>query len=100
MLCWVLAIDTQLFFFTDFVADVVYNVDVRNLTAYHQYTKGVKIGPLALGVSAISSLAVSLLSGPLMKLFGMRLVLVFSYVFTMLQSGVKIFSHNVITVFA
>ena len=97
-----LAIFTQMFFFTDFVADVVYNGDVtapENSTAYHQYIKGVKIGSLALGVSAISSLAVSLLSGPLMKLFGMRLVLVFSYVFMMLQSGVMIFSHNVITVF-
>ena len=98
----VLAVDTQLFFFTDFVADAVYDGDVtapENSTAYQQYTKGVKIGSLALGVSAIFSLAVSLLSGPLMKLFGMRLVFVSSYVFTMLQSGVMIFSHNIITVF-
>ena len=98
----ILAVDTQLFFFTDFVADAVYDGDVtapENSTAYQQYTKGVKIGSLALGVSAIFSLAVSLLLGPLMKLFGMRLVFVSSYVFTMLQSGVMIFSHNIITVF-
>ena len=97
-----LAVFTQMFFLTDFVAGVIYNGDVmapENSTAYHKYTKGVKVGSLALGVSAIASLVVSLLSGPLMKLFGMRLVLIFPYVFTMVQSGVMIFSHNLITLF-
>ena len=97
-----LAVFTQMFFLTDFVAGVIYNGDVmapENSTAYHKYTKGVKVGSLALGVSAIASLVVSLLSGPLMKLFGMRLVFVFPFVFTMVQSGVMIFSHSVITLF-
>jgi len=97
-----LAIYTQIFFFTDYVAEVVYNGDVtapKNSTAYHDYTKGVKVGSLALGVSAISSLFISLLLGPIMKLFGMRFVFVFCYVFSMLQGGVMIFSHNVIVLF-
>ena len=97
-----LATFTQQFFFTDFVADVIYGGDVtapENSTAYQEYTKGVKVGSLALGVSAISSLAISLLLGPLMKLFGMKLVLVSSYVLSMLQTGVMIFCHNLIALF-
>ena len=98
-----LAVFTQLFFFTDFVADVVYDGDVtapENSTAYQKYSKGVKVGSLALGVSAISSLVVSLFLGPLMKLFGMRFILVLSYVFIGLQSGVMIACHNIIVLFA
>ena len=97
-----LVVYSQLFFFTDFVADVIYNGDVtapENSTAYHKYTKGVKVGSLALGVSAISSLVISLLLGPLMKLFGMRLVFVSCYIISMLQTGVMIFSDNVIVLF-
>ena len=84
------------------MADVVYDGDVtapENSTAYQKFIKGVKVGSLALGVSAISSLAISLLLGPLMKLFGMKLLLVSSYVLSMLQTGVMIFCHNLIALF-
>ena len=97
-----LAIYTQAFFFTDFVGEVIYNGDVtspENSTAYHRYTEGVRIGSLVFGVSAFSSLAISLLLGPAMKLFGVRLVYVSSYVFSMLQSGVMIFNRNVVVLF-
>ena len=97
-----LAIYSQAFFFTDFVGEVIYNGDVtspKNSTAYHRYTEGVRIGSLIYGISAFSSLAVSLLLGPAMKLFGVRLVYVSSYVFSMLQSGVMIFNRNVAVLF-
>ena len=97
-----LAIYTQAFFFTDFVAEVIYNGDVmapENSTAYQKYTKGVRIGSLVLGVSSFTSLIASLLLGPIMRLFGVRLVYVSSYVFSMLQSGVMIFNRNVIVLF-
>ena len=97
-----LAIYTQAFFFTDFVAEVIYDGDItaaENSTAYSKYTEGVRIGSLVLGVSAFSSLAAALLLGPIIKLFGMRLVFVSSYVFSMLQSGVMIFNRNVVVMF-
>ena len=97
-----LAIYTQAFFFTDFVGEVIYNGDVtapENSTAYRKYTEGVRIGSLVFGVSAFSSLATALLLGPAMKLFGVRLVYVSSYVFSMLQSGVMIFNRNVVVLF-
>ena len=97
-----LAIYTQAFFFTDFVGEVIYDGDVtapENSTAYHKYTEGVRIGSLIYGVSAFSSLVTSLLLGPAIKLFGMRLVYVSSYVFSMLQSGVMIISDSVIVLF-
>ena len=97
-----LAIYTQAFFFTDFVGEVIYNGDVtapENSTAYRKYTEGVRIGSLVYGIAAFSSLAISLLLGPAMKLFGVRLVYVSSYVFSMLQSGVMIFNRNVVVLF-
>ena len=97
-----LAIYTQNFFFTDYVAETVYNGDVtapENSTAYENYTEGVRIGSLAFGVSALFSLFASLLLGPLIKLLGMRLTYVSSYVILMLQSGVMIVSRNIIVLF-
>ena len=78
-----IAIVSQSFFFTDFVADVVYNGDVtapEDSQEYNDYTDGVKVGSLALGISAASSLVFSFIAGPVRKLLGMRMVLVFSYV--------------------
>lgn len=91
------AIFTQLYFFTSYVAEVVYNGDVNaaeNSTAYQDYTDGVAFGSLALGISAIVALVVSLLLGPIIKLVGMRFVFVVSYVLLMLQSGVLIIVQN------
>jgi len=91
------ALFTQLYFFTSYVAEVVYNGDVNaleNSTAYQDYTDGITFGSLALGISAVVALVVSLLLGPIIKLVGMRLVFVLSYVLLMLQSGVLIASHN------
>jgi len=88
---------TQINFFTSYVAEVVYNGDVNapeNSTAYQDYTDGITFGSLALGISAIVALVVSLLLGPIMKLVGIRLVFVSSSVLLMLQSGVLIASHN------
>ena len=97
-----LAIYTQAFFFTDFVGEVIYDGDVtapENSTAYQKYTEGVRIGSLIYGVSAFSSLVTSLLLGPAIKLFGIRLVYVSSYVFSMLQSGVMMISDSVVVLF-
>ena len=97
-----LAISTQAFFFTDFLADVAYNGDItapEDSPEYDDYTEGVRVGSLALGISAIMSLFFSFLTGPLMKLFGMRLVLVSSFVLSMLQTGVMIVCHNLIVIF-
>ena len=97
-----LAIFTQMFFFTDFVADVAYNGDItapEDSPEYDDYTEGVRVGSLALGISAISSLLFSFIAGPLMKLFGMKLVLVSSFVLSMLQTGVMIVCHNLIVLF-
>ena len=108
ILCFVMffgcfAFFTQLFFFTDYVGDVVYNGDItapEDSPEYDDYTEGVRVGSLALGISAASSLLFSFMAGPLMKLFGMKLVLVSSLVLSMLQSGVMIVCHNLIVVFA
>jgi len=97
-----LGIYGQSFFFTDYVAETVYNGDITapsNSTAYENYTEGVRIGSLAFGVSALFSLIVSLLLGPIMKVLGIRLTYVTSYVILMLQSGIMIFSRNVIVLF-
>ncbi|XP_065913886.1 membrane-associated transporter protein-like [Dysidea avara] len=67
-----LAIMSQTFFFTDYVAEFIYGGDVNadeNSTEYQNYTKGVRIGSLAYGFSALSSVFVSLLLGPLLRLF-------------------------------
>ena len=91
------AVFTQLFFFTSYVAEVVYNGDVNapeNSTAYQDYTDGVTFGSLTLGISAVVALVVSLLLGPIIKLVGMRFVFVASYVLLMLQSGLLIVIHN------
>ena len=107
ILCFVMffgcfPIFTQLFFFTDFVGGVAYNGDItapEDSPEYDDYTKGVRVGSLALGISAVSSLLFSFMAGPLMKLFGMKLVLVSSFVLSMLQTGVMIVCHNVIVLF-
>ena len=88
---------TQLFFFTSYVAEVIYDGDVNapeNSTAYQDYTDGVTFGSLALGISAVVALVFSLLLGPIIKLVGMRFVFVASYVLLMLQSGIQIVVHN------
>ena len=92
-----LALFTQLFFFTSYVAEVVYNGDVNapeNSTAYQDYTDGVTFGSFALGISAVVALVVSLFLGPIIKLVGMRFVFVLSYILLMLQSGLLIVIHN------
>ncbi|XP_065892837.1 membrane-associated transporter protein-like [Dysidea avara] len=97
-----LAILSQTFFFTDYVADFIYEGDVtadENSTEYKNYTEGVRIGSLAFGVSALSSLLISLLLGPLIRVLGKRLALVTSYVVLMLQSGIMIVTRNVIVLF-
>ena len=108
---WILMLDSffgflglysQTFFFTDFVAETVYNGDVtapENSTAYENYTEGVRIGSLAFGISALSSLIISLLLGPIMKLLGRKLTFVTSNVILMIQSGIMIFNRNVIVLF-
>lgn len=91
------AIFTQLFFFTSYVAEVVYAGDVNapeNSTAYQDYSDGVMFGSLALGISAVVALFVSLLLGPITNLVGMRFMFVSSYVFVMLQSGILFVVHN------
>ena len=88
---------TQIYFFTSYMAEVVCNGDVdapEDSTAYKNYTDGVAFGSLVLGIAAIVALVVSLLLGPVIRLVGMRLVLVTSYILLMLQSGVLIASHN------
>lgn len=98
-----IAIVSRSFFFTAFVADVVYNGDVtapEDSQEYDNYTKGVKVGSLALGISTASSLAFSFIAGPVMKSLGMRLVLVSSYVILILQSGLMIICHDLVIVFA
>ena len=107
ILCFVMffgcfPIFTQMFFFTDFVGDVAYNGDItapEDSPEYDDYTEGVRVGSLALGISAASSLLFSFMAGPLMKLFGMKLVLVSSFVLSMLQTGVMIVYHNLIVLF-
>ena len=97
-----LAFTTELFFFTDYVAEVIYDGDVtapEDSEKYDDYTDGVRIGSLALGISAMTSLVFSLITLPLMKLLGMRLIFVLSYVAAMLQSGVLIVCHNIIVAF-
>ena len=92
-----LAMFTQQFFFTSYVAEVVYDGDVNapeNSTAYQNYTDGVIFGSFALGISAVAALVVSLLLGPIIKLVGMRFVFVLSYVLLMLESGILIVIHN------
>ena len=97
-----LALFSQLFFFTNYVAEVTYDGDVtspKNSTGYRQYVEGVQFGSLVLGVSAFVGLVVSLLLGPLIKLVGMRPLFVLAFTMLMLQSGVLIVSHNRILVF-
>ena len=97
-----LAFTTELFFFTDYVAEVIYDGDVtapEDSEKYDDYTDGVRIGSLALGISAMTSLVFSFITLPLMKLLGMRLIFVLSYVAAMLQSGVLIVCHNIIVAF-
>ena len=97
-----LAIFSETFFFTDYVADTIYNGDItapENSTAYKEYIKGVRIGSLAFGVASLSSLITSMLLGPTMKLIGTRPTFVASYVVVMMQSGIMIFNRNVIVLF-
>ena len=97
-----LAVYTQMFFFTDFVADVIYDGDVtapEDSEEYDDYTDGVEVGSLALGISAVSSLVFSFIAGPLMRLCGMRFVLVSSYVVSMVQTGIIFFCHNLVVIF-
>ena len=97
-----LALFSQLFFFTNYVAEVTYNGDVtspKNSTEYMNYVEGIQFGSLVLGVSAFVGLVVSLLLGPLIKLVGMRPLFVLAFTMLMLQSGVLIASHNRILVF-
>ncbi|XP_065901470.1 membrane-associated transporter protein-like [Dysidea avara] len=92
-------LSTQAYFFTTYMAEVVYDGDVDapdNSTAYKNYTDGIAFGSLVLGIAAIVALLVSLLLGPIIRLAGMRLVLVTSYILLMLQSGVLIISHNAV----
>jgi len=97
-----LAILSQTFFFTDYVAEFIYKGDVsadENSTEYKNYTEGVRIGSLAFGVSALSSLFVSLLLGPLLRALDKRLAFVTSYIVLMLQSGIMIVTRNVVVLF-
>jgi len=90
---------TQIYFFTSYMAEVVYDGDVdapENSTAYENYTDGIAFGSLVLGIAAIIALVVSLFLGPIIRLVGMRLVLVTSYVLLMIQSGALIASHNAV----
>ena len=98
-----LSLLSQVFFFTSYVAEVTYEGDItapRNSTEYKNYVEGVQFGSLVLGVSAVVGLVVSLLLGPLIKLVGMRPLLVLAITMLMLQSGVLIVSHNRVVVFA
>jgi len=84
------------------MAEIVYDGDIDapgNSTAYKNYTDGVTFGSLALGISAVGGLVMSLLLRPLIRLVGMRSVLVGSYVVLMLEGGVPIVTHNVIITF-
>ena len=97
-----LAILTQTFFFTDYVAEFIYSGDVtadKNSTEYQNYTEGVRIGSFAFGVSALFSVVVSVLLTPLIRLLGKRLTFVTSYVVLMLQSGIMIVTRNVYVLF-
>jgi len=97
-----LALFSELFFFTNYVGEVTFNGDVsapENSTEYRNYTDGVKFGSLILGVSAIVGLVVSLLLGPLIKLIGMRPLFVTAYVLLMIQSGILTLSPNRVVVF-
>ena len=97
-----LAIFSETFFFTDYVAETIYNGDItapENLTAYKEYIKGVRIGSLAFGLASVSSLIASILLGPMMKLIGTRLTFVASYIVVMIQSGIMIFNHNIVVLF-
>ena len=88
---------TQLYFFTSYVAEVVYDGDVNaphNSTAYKNYTDGVTFGSLALGISAVAGLTILLLLRPLMKLIGIRLVLLGACVVLMLESGILIVTRS------
>ena len=96
------AVYTQMFFFTDFVADVVYDGDItapEDSEEYDDYTDGIKVGSLALGISAVSSLVFSFIAGPLMKILGMKFVLVSSFVVSMLQTGVIVICPNLVIIF-
>ncbi|XP_065904746.1 membrane-associated transporter protein-like [Dysidea avara] len=97
-----LALFSQVFFFTNYIGEITFNGDVsapENSTEYHNYTDGVKFGSLILGVSAIVGLVVSLLLGPLIKLVGMRPLFVTAYVLLMIQSGILTLSPNRVVVF-
>ena len=90
---------TQIYFFTTYMAEVVFDGDINapeNSTAYENYTDGIAFGSLALGIGAAISVVISLLLGPIIKLVQIKPVFVVSYILLMVQSGVMIFTKNVI----
>ena len=95
----VIALFTQLIFFTHYVGEVIFNGDVfapENSTVYKDYTDGIKTGSLILGVSSASGLFILLLLRPAIKCIGMRPLFVMPYVLMMLQSGILIVNHNLV----
>ena len=94
-----IALFTQLTFFTHYVGEVIFNGDVfapENSTVYKDYTDGIKTGSLILGVSSASGLFILLLLRPAIKCIGMRPLFVMPYVLMMLQSGILIVNHNLV----
>jgi len=60
-------LSTQLYSFTSYVAKIACDDNVNtphNSTAYKDYTDGVTFGSLALGISAVAGLVISLLLAP------------------------------------
>ena len=93
------ALFTQLVFFTHYVGEVIFNGDVfahDNSTAYRDYTDGVKTGSLILAISSASGFFILLLLRPAIKCVGIRPLFVIPYVLMMLQSGILIINHSLI----
>jgi len=89
----ILAIDSQIFFLTDYVGEVMYNGNVKapsNSSAYKDYVSGIKAGSHALGISALSSILVPLLFQTIIKLITKKVLFILAFVAVMLQSGALI----------
>jgi len=95
-----LAIDSQIFFLTDYVGEIMYNGNIKaplNSSAYNDYVSGVKAGSRALGISAISSILVSVLFQTIIKRITKKVLFILAFVAVMLQSGALIvYPHTIL----
>lgn len=98
----ILAIDSEIFFLTDYVGEIMYNGNVKaplNSSAYKDYVSGIKAGSRALGISAFSSgILIPLLFLTIRKkLITKKVLFILAFVAVMLQSGALIvYPHTIL----